>query len=357
MIKKQKLLTLVVFILSSIFLTLCTNPTEPKEKLLPEKEYEPGTRDYVWSIDTLNIDAPLNYYTKIWGSSPNDIWIVGQGGDPAKRVIRFNGASLYYFGPNDQSFEARSVFGFTQSEIWIGGENFDFWHSSGDNITLNSEHVLQGFREGNISDIWGDSQSNIFAVGGSVHIEEKIYAILLNFNGNVWNYASDPIFNLQFQTIRKDQYNSDYYILALRVNPPNPDSAYFYKYDGFSLKKVFITDSINPLAKQIFLMDGTIYFIQDKEIYKLWNGKINKKISLYRTNVTGVKVFGRNESDFFVQCEGGIGHYNGINFELVYNIEERFGIVDGIVIENDVFFMGFYIDSFKFFFIRGNSNK
>jgi len=353
MIKKQKLLTLVIFILSSLFLTLCTNPTEPKETLLPEKEYEPGTRDYVWSIDTLNNDAPFNYYTKIWGSSPNDIWIVGGGPKENMQILKFNGDSVYSIYDIDITSTPWSVFGFDSNDVWIGGSNFDIKHYDGESLTTYSRLPLEGFRSSGISDIWGINKSDVFAVGGLSNNDGSLYASIMHYNGIDWQYSVDPIFNLQFLQIFKDNFHDDYYLLAHRVSAQNPDSAYIIKFDGNSIHEENIASSINPLAKQLALMDGTLYFMIDEELYKLWNGKIAKKLSLNGTSVSGIKIFGRNENDFFIQCDRGIGHYDGINLRVLYNITERFGIVDGIIFDNDVFFMGFFKDSFKFFLIHG----
>ncbi len=41
---------------------------------------EAGSRDYIWTVDTINYP---NSITRIWGSSPSDVWAVG----PCRRFI------------------------------------------------------------------------------------------------------------------------------------------------------------------------------------------------------------------------------------------------------------------------------
>jgi len=75
------------FILISIFLlnSGCKkNATEPISE-----DLQPGRRDYVWTVDTLNY--PYNTIVKIWGSSPTDVWAVSPGGDLDKTIFHFDG--------------------------------------------------------------------------------------------------------------------------------------------------------------------------------------------------------------------------------------------------------------------------
>ena len=55
--------SLMVFL--AIFMVGCNNnPVTPKE-------LEPGRRDYVWTVDTL--ETPFNTVRTVWGSSPTDV--------------------------------------------------------------------------------------------------------------------------------------------------------------------------------------------------------------------------------------------------------------------------------------------
>ena len=81
---------IVLFFVSTALLLLnnCDN-TEPVDEL------KPGRRDYAWTVDTLNYPfAPL---TRIWGSSPTDVWAISPG-DWDKSISHFNGISWQQIG-------------------------------------------------------------------------------------------------------------------------------------------------------------------------------------------------------------------------------------------------------------------
>jgi hypothetical protein len=70
--KNTFFLSFLVFI--SVVIISCNQTTEP--------EPQPGRRDYVWRIDTLQM--PVNFLGSVWGATPNDVWAVGAG-DPVRR--------------------------------------------------------------------------------------------------------------------------------------------------------------------------------------------------------------------------------------------------------------------------------
>ena len=80
-------------------------------------------------------------------------------------------------------------------------------------------------------------------------------------------------------------------------------------------------------------------------------------VSLRNTNINSTRVWGRNEKDFFVRTSDGIGHYNGNDLETLFKIEGNFGIFDGLVLGSDVYFVGFYRETFKFFLLHGIKNN
>ncbi len=83
------------------------------------------------------------------------------------------------------------------------------------------------------------------------------------------------------------------------------------------------------------------------------SNKLQHFISFKNTNVNGTQIWGKNEKDFFIQTTSGIGHYNGNNLETLFNIEDNFGIFDGLILDSDVYFVGFYRESLNSFLIHG----
>ena len=66
----MKKLILSTIALLIILITSCDSPTEVID------DSQPGRRDYVWTVDTIKVDAS-GYLTplRIWGSSPKNIWL------------------------------------------------------------------------------------------------------------------------------------------------------------------------------------------------------------------------------------------------------------------------------------------
>src|SRR5690554_234536 len=74
-------------------------------------EDQPGRRDYVWTVDTINYPGKTLY--RIWGSSPTDIWAVSAGGDITKDIHHFDGtrwATGQYMIPRSPY----SIYGFSE---------------------------------------------------------------------------------------------------------------------------------------------------------------------------------------------------------------------------------------------------
>ncbi|MDO8548583.1 MAG: hypothetical protein Q7S39_00325, partial [Ignavibacteria bacterium] len=66
----------------ALIISCNNNPFKPPDD-------PPGRRDYTWTVDTLNI--PFTNLTRIWGSSPMDVWAIGPGGDANKTIYHFDG--------------------------------------------------------------------------------------------------------------------------------------------------------------------------------------------------------------------------------------------------------------------------
>jgi len=350
---RQKLLTFTVFLLSSIFLTLCTNPTEPKDNLLPEKEYEPGTRDYVWSIDTIKNS---NYYTDLWGNSPGKVWIVGSGPENEQHYMQYLNDSLVSTNHIDLTNSPWTVFGFKENDVWFGCTNFTIKHYDGSSISVYSSINTESYRNRYITDIWGKSKDDIYAVGSLLHNDGNLHAIILHFDGNTWDYEIEPVEKLHFGRIRQDDYSNPYYIWAVDSDITPPDSVFFLSFQQGNLIRINIDNPQHHSRKFLNLLDGTLYFRQEEFIYKLWNNKFLKKISLINSDVNSSTFFGRNENDLFYNHVNGIAHYNGENTKVIYPFNEKIGLVDAVLFENDVYFLGYFDDVFKFFVLHGTIN-
>ena len=204
-------------------------------------------------------------------------------------------------------------------------------------------------------DIWGNRNDNIYAVGNALEDSTgKVKSLIMHYDGNKWNYGLLPIYELQFFSIRKGNSDSKYFLIGYNDVLAR---ANFYEFDGQNITLIPVGDETNSINKAITLLDGIIFFNTEKVIYKCVNGSFQYLTNLKNTNADGIKFWGRNEKDFFIQTQNGIGHYNGDNLETLFIIKGNFGIFDGLILDNDIYFIGYDRDTFKFFLIHGISKN
>ncbi|NWF88467.1 MAG: hypothetical protein HXY50_03300 [Ignavibacteriaceae bacterium] len=344
---KNMIQLISISLIAFITITCYDSSVNPQGKV-----YTPGPRNYTWKIYSLNENAPFNHYTKIWGSEPNNIWIVGSAGDFDKTILRFNGQNVTPYG--SLSINPTAVYGFSNNDVWFAGQNFDMWRYNGSTISKFSTHQIDSFAVSFFGDIWGTDDYNVFAVGSATHkYSGAIRSIIMHFDGSNWTHIIEPESPIHFVNIRRGITDPKFFLMGYKIQPNILDSTFFYEFDGKNFKSIDVGFSTNPIAKSISLLDGITYFINGKEMYKSINGLINHYTSFQNSNVTGVKIWGRTEKDFFIQTQDGIGHYNGTDVLNLYDIIGDFGILDGLVLENDVYFVGFFRDTLKYFLIHG----
>lgn len=140
---------------------------------------------------------PQALFSDIWGSSGSDIYVVGRlntGGTPPSK-----GLLLHYDGNNWTSYDFsefssfiafHAVWGtgpddiFVVGSVWGGGNYVYHFNGSGWSLSLVNEGV-----DGSSNDVWGSSGSNVIAVGASC--PEGICTFrIIEFDGNAWNRGS-----------------------------------------------------------------------------------------------------------------------------------------------------------------------
>jgi hypothetical protein len=89
-------------------------------------------------------------------------------------------------------------------------------------------------------------------------------------------------------------------------------------------------------STQIYRMSNEIYIDIDKVIHHFESGNLHiqenfKDIDFYGT------IGGRNEKDIFGISKSGIVHYNGGDWELIYEINLRYST--SLIFDKDIFFI------------------
>jgi len=110
----SKFSILPFIILLSIF-QYCNHPTTPSQNKDP--------RNYTWTIDTLTYPgSTFTMLSNIWGSSPNNMYVVGDCFDYRGRCWHYDGMKWTAFSPtNNSNYYYDDVYGFSERDIWIVG--------------------------------------------------------------------------------------------------------------------------------------------------------------------------------------------------------------------------------------------
>jgi hypothetical protein len=321
-------------------------------------EPQPGRRDYVWTLDTLNM--PVNYLSAIWGALPNDVWAVGAGGTYNDRLQHYDGKKWSAYNKEAILCEGSTLYGFAENNVWMGGESDNtpgatIWHYDGNQWTRNFDYNVNGAYSVEVTDIWGLQSNNIFACGTIVYpgsypggYSDSLQGFVLHFDGNGWRELARGDLNYQFLMIRSEYattnilFNQDYksYIFGYKLSNVSDDSARlaFYELDADKLRKIYSNTVGNIGWVDLAEINGGIYFLISRDVYEYINENFVKVFSLGSPNFT-YRFFGRNIEDIFLYMSDGIAHYNGSDIEYLYNFTNKTISFAGtpLILNSDVF--------------------
>jgi hypothetical protein len=314
------------------FLVSCNNnPTEP--------EPQPGRRDYVWTVDTLNM--PMNFIGAVWGSSPNDVWVVGGGGSAEDRLLHYDGNRWNTYTKEPILATGEVLYGFSKNDVWMGGGNDGrIWHYDGTKWSENYRYIVEGARNVGIYDIWGTQSYDLYACGIISYIingKDEWRGFVLHYDGNTWKEIVKANFNSQFLDIRKEQ--NKVYVFALRTSKTVSDTVAFYELNGNELKEIYSNSGDKIVFGNIHVVNGKVYFLIAQDVYRYLNGNFVKQFSLTHQNF-GYQFYGRNEKDIFVRMRDGLAHYNGTDLQYLYNFPLNMVSIrnEPVLFEKEVFF-------------------
>ncbi len=312
----------------------------------------PGRRDYVWMIDT--IYTPFSNLTKIWGTSPADVWAISSGGDNDKKIFHFDG-DKWTNDPNAIPYQPNSIFGFSTSNVWICGGDGKVWHFDGngwsESATLNVKPSI-GISFG---DIWGERPNNIYAVGA--YTDDSLLfnnGVIAHFDGSNWAVLNSYSNSGNIGRFYKSSGNK-YPLVYIWHFDFYGDSTFIYQLDQGNLKN-FLEGSfgINSFLT-MELINEQIYILKGKEIYLYENDNLKFVLDIDLPNF-GQGFSGRSKKDIFLIMNDGIAHYNGDNIEYIYQ-KNTIMIVGAMIFEKQVIFIAFdRIQGGRNFVIRGILN-
>ncbi len=339
---KNKNITKVIII--AIALVTLLSVYSCKDGIIdPNENIKPGRRDYVWSVDS--VLGPVGTMNRIWGSSPNDIWIASSSAQPAYMLWHYDG---YKWEPksNPNMSEAWSLYGFSETDVWAGGDDGKIWHY-GPNKTwvtavrffytpdLNKQIVYY--------DLWGLTPDNLYAVGTAFGGTDNEHPFIAHYDGTNWEIKHYPEMKGSFIRIKCDSYGNTY-ILAQKLSNQVPDSTYIYKYNNNTLQKIYSAHDILANRANIQVINGEMIFFIGHTLYHYVSGKFSPILTNLPKNIR-YQVYGRTEKDLFFPTWNGITHYNGNDIQYLYEFDnsKMMLVKEGIVLRDNVYFV---VDNF-----------
>jgi len=306
---KIKILFLTVFV--SLALQQCSSPTGPPIK--PVKD----PRTYTWTIDTLKISAH-----RIWGSSPNDVYIGGWW-DADGSLWHYDGSKWSVVKLPEYSYDINGIYGFSAGDVWAVGSlayliNGIFTDSSFichyDGSSWKQYNVTDG---GNLLAVWGSSSSDVWAGGANT---------LFHFNGT--DMKKVPFFippqGVQILSI-SGLSSKDVYMVGGRNDVIYPPLYYLYHYNGSRWSVVdssYANASVDArkFGVRLKTIGGSLYSASDKLFKKEGDNWV-----IINDDPFIFSLGGSSANNLFAggRSDGTVYHYNGTDWQKII-IKEDF---------------------------------
>ncbi len=332
-----------------------TVPTKPDDKT--QLAYDTTSHNITWFADTLGDYG--QELKDIWAADSVNFYAVGSiniSSDPnriPRSIIKWNGTDWVDlpevgYGQSQQlSNTGKSIFGFSNTDIWIAGvsrangtvslqgEGYPFSHFNGTNWTTITAPTppwdIFGIRV-NIYDMWGSDPNHLWAVGDS--------GLVYFWNGGIWTKQTVPqeIINAGMSLYSIFGFSaSDVYACGSNLS----DQSVLMHYDGVSWQ--IVEYSLSPSSSSPFYMNdvhGERWKVGEKTQEKLYlvaeylyewdrikypNERRWEKVTGIRNTQFGWgKVNGNGRGQTTLLGGRNLGYWNGITWKEYENIPRQF---------------------------------
>jgi hypothetical protein len=325
-----KLILIILILLIFVNINSCNGVTEP--------EIQPGRRDYVWKVDTLNY--PYATLIRLWGSSPKDVWATSPG-EAGKTISHFNGKSWSSYSVGGMN-TPHSIWGDSYNNVFIAANGGEVWKYDGSSWTKFAEITKDGRSDISFNNIWGKSRNDFYVFGGYPDTIVRAYniSVIAHYHDNKWEILNTaPIFGM-IARLYENVSDGKVYFQALKMGGAiHPDSTIIYEYSQKKYKKLY--SSVWTWGEQAFLslINNEVYFILGNRIAKRVNDQFQTFLKIDNPNFYQ-RMWGRSSRDLFFYMTDGLVHYNGSNFEYLLHFDKpRTHVVGSALFEKDVFFL------------------
>lgn len=342
-----------LILIGILFQTLSCNSNEPNNN-----GNKPGSRNYVWNIDTLQTGSIQTNMVSMWGSSSEDVWLCGYDADNTKCIYHFMGERWTIVSNPSTNYIKKfyNVEGNSSNNIFFVGKANYYSPGTPPSFT-DSAYVLQ-YLNGNwiVHNI--PNSSTLYTLCWANEIEVWTGGAkgnLFKYNGNIWKkyfLGNEKLLLNNLVSINPNDVYATGHIEHALIGGGYYIADYLYQYEGadWTLIDSNITSTIYNRISFPTLMkkiDGIIFGSGDVGFVKK-NGNSWIKI---RSGIYG-QFNGTNENNIFLANQDfGVMHYNGIDW---YTFEQlpKLSYYDVEVFDNAVFLLA--TDGVRTYIVSGN---
>ncbi|MBI9073739.1 MAG: hypothetical protein JEY94_19240 [Melioribacteraceae bacterium] len=327
---KHSIILTTLLILATLFLFNCEDSNPIKTEDIP------GRRDYTWRIDTLRKFDP---FYRLWGNSPNNIFVVGSGPFD-KKSIHYDGKKWSY-STHSGYISLHSIGGFSENEVFTGAIQGRLLKLNGTNWEIIKTFENDGSNEIGINQIWGFNGNNFFAAGGCRDVTGYYNkTVIYNYKNASWNQLNINGAKGIVESICKETTNSPLYFNTIFWGGGvSTDSTFLYEYSDSKMSRIYSGEDDYDESSTISLVGNKLFFSIGKKLFLRKDKKFIEVLSLENENYYN-KFWGKSGKDIFLKMTDGLAHYNGTDVEYLFRFDKRkTHVFDTLLFEDEVFLL------------------
>lgn len=156
---------------------------------LTAKVLSPTGHSFIWEVDTIGTEGWIN---DLWGFNENNVWGVGAVQLPggASNVIYWNGSG-WEIVPSNLQFYLYGIYGFSANQIWVvGNGNYNWGGAAFWNGTSFAEYKFDADKPEYadtiyaLNAVWGSAPDDVWAVG--------LAGTIIHWDGVRWEKVHSP---------------------------------------------------------------------------------------------------------------------------------------------------------------------
>jgi len=329
--KKTSIGLVIIFIVAALF-SGCKKANVVDTKPIKDP------RTYTWTADTLWFPGSYQtLMTRIWGSSPKDVYVVGHCSSDNNGVMwHFDGNKwenvLLSTGIHADDWGAigglYSIYGFSSTDIYAAGSRIVGYNPNPPPTFTDSNLIIHydgstwkrvnTYNGSIVADLYGITSSDVWA-GGAKNT-------LYHYNGSSWIKDSVHVTvptDYYFSIGSISTYNSNYYMVGANINDnTGSTTTYFFKRlnNNWAIQDSFFNADFQFGLRLNQSKLADLYSYGGGGIYKYSSASWS---NFFQTSLPISSMWGAGDNNIFaVGTRGRVYHYNGSDWKQIEQLND-----------------------------------